>query len=362
MRSSLITIAIFTILYICVSSCGGSSGGDSNQDPPFEESLLMPEGDALSENQIAANPTLQVNADRDTYVTFLEPINTSEELNFTGETGFDLFSYVYEMAINHTICWEDEDPGAAHFMTISDSTGAQVLRVEANGECITQLIEPGIYKARVDHDNLSEIILPIFFVPQLSQVASKDSGLLDNIVNTFDTIVSILDPVLKSHAQIETLDITTIIATNSCLVCNLEGIIIRGQNLSGVNFEGSNFQGAILEVGNFSDTNLMGSSLFSADLRGANFIGADLRAADLNFSEIDVCTNFLDADMTSAVWVDGCTCSDSTCSNCAEIPMMPVLGGDECSRIDGPDGEDPGDGPIVGPIDDPGDVPILSGN
>jgi hypothetical protein len=144
MRSGFIPLALIALLYICVSSCGGSIGGDSSQAPPVQDSTEIPKGIALSENEIKSNPILQVMADRDTYVTYLEPSSSSEELNLTGESVFDVFSYVYEIAINHTICWEDDDPGAAHFITISNSTGAQVLRAEANGGCVTEFIAPGI--------------------------------------------------------------------------------------------------------------------------------------------------------------------------------------------------------------------------
>lgn len=354
MRSGFITIVIIALLYIFVSSCGGSSGGDTSEDPQFDESLVTPEGNALSENELSANPILQVMADRDTYVTYLEPTTTSEELNLTGELGFDLFSYVYEIAVNHTVCWEDDDPGAAHVLTISNSTGAQVLRAEANGGCVTEFIAPGIYEARVDHDNLSQSTLPIFFVPQLSQVASTNDRVLNIVLNNLYVLISKLDPVYLSYAQTDTLDITTTIITNSCLGCSLEGILLRSQDLIGVNFDGSDLNGAILEAGDFSNANLANTSLESADIRGANFEGADLTGADLRFTEYDFCTTFIEADLTGALWGNGCECSNSTCSNCEEVPMgLELLEGNDCLIFGNPIVDDPGEGPIEAPIDDP---------
>ncbi|MGB2692295.1 MAG: pentapeptide repeat-containing protein [Thermodesulfobacteriota bacterium] len=366
MRSGFIPLALIALLYICVSSCGGSSGGDSSQAPPVQDSMEIPKGIALSENEIKSNPILQVMADRDTYVTYLEPASSSEESNLTGGLGFDVFSYVYEIAINHTICWEDDDPGAAHFMTIANAQGEQVLRVDANGGCVTEFIAPGIYEARVDHDNFGQSTLSIFFVPQLPQVASTGSGVLDSVLDNLYVLISKLDPVHISNAQTEILDITTTVTTNSCSGCSLEGILFRSQNLSGVNFEGADLNGAILDSGNFSGTNLSNASLESADIRGVNFREADLKGADLRFAEINECTNFSDAELTGAVWIDKCICANTACSNCVELPMVSpptdLIGEEGCIVFENPLADDPGENPIVGPIDIPDDIPISSAN
>lgn len=366
MRKSFISIAMFSILCICIGGCGGSSGDDSSEQTPIESDVRMPEGVAISENEVENFPSTQIHADRDTYVTYLEPIGTLEELNLTGEIGFDQFSYVYEIPINHTICWEDDDPGAAHVLKVLDNLGAEVLSVQANAGCVTQLVQPGIYKARVEHDNLTDITFPVFIVPQFLPTASNQIETQNYFTSSIESLVSSLAPVATSHAQVETLELTTVIYTNKCTFCSLEGINLRAQDLSGANLEGSNLRGAILETATFSSANFMGSSLLSSDIRRTNFIGADLRAADLSLSEVDDCTNFLDADMTSAVWFDGCSCLDSECSNCGEIPMRPdplgLIGLDECARVQGPGFEGPGDGPIIAPPEVPSDIPILSGD
>jgi len=358
-----IYILLVFIITISVYGCDGGGESGSGGGVPTGESLTPLIGEAKSENQFA-NPALQINADRDIYLTFLESPDSEEELNQTGENGFDEFPYVYEEAVNNTICWEDDDPGAAHSMSLLDNTGDKILGVLANGECVNQIVPAGIYKVRVYHDNIDGDILPLFFVPEFTQIASNNVSNTGNFLAVLKSLIYKLHITETSYAQAIPFEITTMIRTGSCVGCNPENMLLRGQYLSGADLEGANLMSAIIEAADFTNANLMGASVVSADMRNTDFAGANLSGADFSFSEIDNCTNFLDVDLTGAVWTNGCTCVSFECSNCGEIPMSAapfVQVSDDCDRVQGPGSDDPGC-PIMGPTDDPGDVPILSGS
>ena len=77
----------------------------------------------------------------------------------TGELGMDVIPYKYTETLSNTFCWEDEDQSAEHFITLVDGNGLEVLMIEANGDCVTEVIEEGDYEMRIWKGWICEIRL-----------------------------------------------------------------------------------------------------------------------------------------------------------------------------------------------------------
>ena len=54
--------------------------------------------------------------------------------------------------MEQTFCWEDGNKSAGHYMVLVNDEGVETLQVNANGECVTGVVEPGDYEMRVYHD------------------------------------------------------------------------------------------------------------------------------------------------------------------------------------------------------------------
>ena len=135
------------------------------------------EGSAFSENTFFNNPDLTANPEIDTVIKLLEPADHAQSTRDTGETGFDTFTYKYEEPFNHTFCWEDDNEESAHFLTITDTEGEEILRVEANGECVTSFIPEGIIEVKLHHDNKTDITFPVFISPDANQPVASEANL-----------------------------------------------------------------------------------------------------------------------------------------------------------------------------------------
>lgn len=342
MFKNTISVAIIVLVSFAFFACGGS-GGDSDgpKSAPSQDDPEPQEAKILSENLTDIDQDkIQVNAEVDTYLTFLEPVGTSEEINLTGEIGYDVFSYVYDRDIVHTFCWEEQIPEYAHSMTIFDNSGAEVLSVDGNAGCVTETIAPGIYEVIVTHNGLSDEIYPIFFVPQSEGMVKNSHGIEDMLFSKFKNLLSFVSLSEISHAQTAASEVTTMITTNSCLNCDLRNLNVRGQSLFGVNLAAANLASSILDEADLRFSILTGANLFSSDIAATNFTGADLRAVDFRVAEIDMCTNFYDADLTGAIWIEGCVCADDFCTNCDDLPFSFAEGeiedGTDCVQNDGP--------------------------
>ncbi len=86
---------------------------------------------------------------------------------------------------------------------------------------------------------------------------------------------------------------TFLVATDTCLNCDLSGLDLSGLNLAGGRFQGSTFTGA-----NLTNTILQSASLDNTNLTGANTI-----LTNTNFlGSVVRCTNFSGADLSSATF------------------------------------------------------------
>ncbi len=120
----------------------------------------------LTENDFSDDSSIFAEGDDGIVVDFLESSVTERPERDTGEIGIDIIPYKYDQTLSNTFCWEDEDQGAEHFMTLVNSEGTEVLMVEANGECVTVVIQEGDYEMRIHHDGRSEDSLAIFILAE----------------------------------------------------------------------------------------------------------------------------------------------------------------------------------------------------
>jgi len=227
------TFISFMVLLLLASvsfiGCDNDGGGGSSQDTQ-----------ALTENDFVETPGLSANPKGGVVVTFVEHPDSGKPDNDTGEVGIDIIPYRYNEDLNHTYCFEDENVGAEHFAILFDSEGIEVLRVEANGECVTELTPAGDYFLEITHDGKIEETLPLFAIPQqngvqAAQRVDTDQGLFKSAKSLFSKILNNLHNIItqKAKAQSVAENVRTLLKTNACVNCNLTGADLSGADLSG---------------------------------------------------------------------------------------------------------------------------------
>jgi len=110
-----------------------------------ENSQLFTEHDFAQDEDLRADPEHHI------IVKFLEHPDHDNYENDTGGIGHDVIPHTYERTVDHTFCWEDEDPNAEHFMVIEDSEGNEILKLFV-GDCVTENILEGDYDMVIHHD------------------------------------------------------------------------------------------------------------------------------------------------------------------------------------------------------------------
>jgi len=273
---------------------------------------------ALTENDFAEDSSLSANPEKGVVVTFLESPMSEAPENDTGEVGIDEIPVTYEETTEQTFCWEDDDVDAMHFMELRDSEGSLVLTVEVNGDCVTQVIEPGDYVIAIYHDESVGDALPIFLIPEPEELeeARETDGLIDRVNVAAANILKAIHKTVTKDAQAQALmmRINTLLSTRSCVGCSLFRARLIGADLSDVNLSGADLGEAMLNGANLSGAILNGANLRSANLSRAVLIGADL--SGVRFSRL---TRLSSADFSGATWCDGCVCaqgSDGRCNGC----------------------------------------------
>jgi len=298
---------ILLLGFISLGAIGGcgNNGGDDTQ--------------ALTENDFAEDPSIVADPTGGVVVIFLEPPDSEEPENDTGEIGVDIIPYTYKSTLEHTFCWEDDDPDAEHFMVLEDSDGNEIFILDVNGECITVVLEAGDYVMIIHHDGRIETTHPIFIIPSQENGVQADtstdglnkngkvliSNLLQNLHNTITH---------NAKAQQSTKKIVkTLLKTDACPNCNLTGAKLKNAKLSGAD--------------------LSGADLTDADLTKAILTGADLTGAILTGVTLG------DTMFDNATWCDSlCTCgtnSIDTCVGCAPIDICTALASCEADCDDG---------------------------
>jgi len=291
-----------------IGGCHNDSGGNNNQ--------------ALTENDFADNGSLKGDPQGGVIVTFLEHPDSEIPEKDTGETGTDEIPLRYKKTIEHTLCWEDEDGEAGHFMELIDSEGNKVLRLDVNGECVTEVIEKGDYVMVLHHDGRNETSYPIFIIPNPEDLeqAKQTGGLINRFEQgVFNTLNRIQNTIYKyAIAQTVQDNVNTLFSTRSCIGCNLSQAFLEGANLARVNLSGADLSFADVENADLSEAILEGASLSEAggpnvNLSGANLSGVDLSGALLsgaNFTGVDLSgANFTGVSMCNANLTGAFCCS-----------------------------------------------------
>ena len=330
-RDNLKKCILFVLLLGFISI--GAIGGCSNSEVGGQGSA----GDtqALTENDFANDPSLRADPETNIVATFLEHPNSDTPENDTGQTGNDTIPYKYTRILEYTFCWEDEDDEAGHFMELKDGEGNEVLRVDVNGECVSEVIEAGNYVMIIHHDGRIETSHPIFIIPNPEEL--EQTRETDGLVNRFKVVApniikGVQSTVTKdAEAQVDQNNINTLIKSNSCEGCDLSDADLSGADLSGADLNDAklnyaNLTGADLTGADLSSANCPGAIFTEADLTGADLTGAVLIAADLSGATLTG-ADLTGADLTGAdldftVWCNGCTCAVGSVGTCTGCPPV----------------------------------------
>lgn len=199
----------------------------------------------------------------DTVVVTLEHPKGELHTADSGEAGFDEIPYTFPETKAYTFCMEDDD-GEAHFMTISDTLGNEVLRVVADGECVTKTIAAGDYLATLTHvgTGLTDPSPDTVFIRHQygPTVAAAKS------ISLFKSAVS---------SDIEQF----FISTRQCVGCDFSNAQMDGHDFSGCDLKYSNFHQSSLFGANFTDSQLQGTDFSGANLQTANLAGAQIQGS-----------------------------------------------------------------------------------
>ncbi|MGI9554248.1 MAG: pentapeptide repeat-containing protein [Thermodesulfobacteriota bacterium] len=289
---------ILTILFLSLFAL--ACDNDDNDFPSdFPETIR-----ALSEHDFLNDETAFAVPEDGVILTHLEHPEAVHEAD-TGEQGMDIVPIKYTSDTTHTYCWEDENEDSSHFMTLNDLEGNELLRVDVNGDCVSQFVESGEYEIHLHHDGNSDQVHPIFLIP-------------DNEVN-------------EEVAQVsQTVDqnLQTLLSTNACPGCDLEGATIGFTSNTvttsgGINPDAPPITTTTIQKHNLSNANLVGANLRGANLRYGNFTGADFTNAVLrNINTGSVIleneANLTDAIFNGAVWKNGNGCQDGSIGSCTQ--------------------------------------------
>lgn len=355
---------ILLVLFLGFISFAAVGGCNNNQETV----------DPLTEIDFIANTELSADPERGIVVQFLESPNSDMPENDTGTLGVDEFPLKYERRIEHTFCWEDDNNDAAHFMELSNSSGEQILRVDVNGDCVTEVVEAGEYIMSLHHDGKSNVPRTIFAVADAENlgVAQRESNVVNRFKMSMSNIMNYLREVVLNEAiaqdgdQATTrINTETLLRTGRCIGCNLLGASLDGQDLGPVDLSGADLRFSSLVrtklVGaRLVDADLREAVMFETDLTNANLIGADFRnttlfmcdlpGADLtdakfrraNLEGVDLSGAVLNGtDFRLATWCDGnCRCNDNQssigmCDGCQSVDIC-VGDGDDVPPLPPP--------------------------
>ena len=295
MRNNILVLAMFLVVSALVVGCHDDNSNNSARN-------------TFTEDQFVEDPNLRANPETDTVVKFLEPPSPPQTVSTrdTAGLGADAIKFTYNNTLEHTICWEDDDLNAEHFMTLEDAQGQTQMTVQANGLCDTATLAPGEYTLNTTHDGLSDRTHTIFVIPNADELlgASNQDGFLDKVkkfaLNTFYLISD--KTVENAHAQ--TTPLETLISTRKCIGCDLRGIALNFRDLEGVDLTGAKLQNSDMTGSNFREAELTSANVRSADMTRANFTKADLTVV----RNIDMAT-LTDTIFSGATWLDGaCVC------------------------------------------------------
>lgn len=265
----------FILLFAFISF--GTIGGCSNDNGGGNGDQALTENDFAEDTNLRANPAAGV------IVMFLEHPDSETPPNDTAEVGRDTIPVRYDKAFEHSFCWEDDVDDASHFMALEDEQGTEILRVDANDQCASAIIQPGNYFMHLHHDGKMELSHPIFLIPQENEELTSTND--QTMAGQFFAKVSNM---LESNL-LERLDLGFTQSTNAQGVADNIETLLRTRACSGCN----------LTAANLSNASLNGVRLDEAYLTLAFFNGSDLSCIDPNIGGTN-CTRFDNAVAAAA--------------------------------------------------------------
>jgi len=175
----------------------------------------------LTEHDFGQDEDLRADPEHHLIVSFLEHPDHDKHENDTGGIGNDVIPHTYERTVDHTFCWEDEDPNAEHFMVIEDSEGNEILKLFV-GDCVTETILEGDYDMVIHHDGKIDKNHPIFIrhghdEDLMARINNKPPTMLGITMGIFYRVLDRLDIGITKTAYAQTLsdNFNTLITTNS---------------------------------------------------------------------------------------------------------------------------------------------------
>lgn len=251
---SLISLLLFT--GVSIMGCGSDSGPTGSRVTKR----------VLTENDFADDPSLECDAEVDTCITFLEsPFSNGVESD-TGEIGIDIIPINFRSTVNLTLCWEDDNEDAEHIAMLVNSEGSEILFLQTNNDCVSVIVEAGKHELIFAHDEKTEEETTVYLRP----INNGDSESNGSVLNFIQYLVS------KAFAQTPT-NLEVLLRDNACPKCDLKGVNLNGKDISFDDITGAMLNGA----------SMIGTQLYQTKIGGADFT---------------------DADLSSALWIDGSTC------------------------------------------------------
>ena len=261
-----------------IGGCSNNNGGEQNGTK------------TLTENDFGMDPSLVADPEKNLIVKFLEHQDSERHKNDTGEVGNDVFPITYKRTLEHTFCWEDNDSEAMHFMELENADGTLIFRLNANGDCITEIIEAGDYVMTIHHDGRILTTHPVFIIPNPDDIEQtrNTEGLFNRLKVAVAHIVKDMQNTVNIEAEAQTVqdNINTLIKTNNCQNCDLQGADLSNANLSGAVLNNANLSRAKLNNANLTNANLNGVILSSTNFSGATWCDGGCTCGDNSF---DMC-------------------------------------------------------------------------
>ena len=83
--------------------------------------------EVLTENDFVEDESIRADFGQHNIVKFLEPPIVNQISKDTGDIGTDIIPVTYTATVEHTFCWEDDNPDSEHFMELTDTEGSSIL-------------------------------------------------------------------------------------------------------------------------------------------------------------------------------------------------------------------------------------------
>lgn len=254
------------LLLLGFVSLGAIGGCSSNNSDNFNT-------DAMTENDFATDPGLSARQLGGIIVDLLEAPGSPLPDFDTGGIGNDIIPYNYDRTVSNTFCWEDDDIGAMHTMTLVDEFGTEQVSLQANGPCQNAVLGSGNYEMRIQHDGMTQDSLPVFISSEETQLVQRTpSGIINRLLASLHIIED-------AHAQMIDHNVSILLSSRKCQGCNLQDADLRSAFLNQANIEGADCEGA-----SFNESTMISALLNGGNFRNADFSNVDMQSVQANMA------------------------------------------------------------------------------